>query len=129
MEFQNFDAKELVAAAKAWLEYIETEDCVETENIRQFHALCLPACRRRLAITKRGHFCLVPKHTEPGDLVCIPQGSKVPFIFRKVRDGLVDMEDSAGHICKSIGESYVHGAMHGEAMTWDELEAARIMLI
>jgi hypothetical protein len=82
-----------------------------------------------LAITKRGHLCLIPKHTEPGALACISQGSKVPLIFRRVHDGLVGMEDSAGHICKCIWERYVHGAMYGEAMTWDEVEAARIMLI
>jgi hypothetical protein len=94
--------------ARSWLKLFEDEDQVETEEIRQFHAACLPSYGRRFGITGRGHFCLIPRFAERNDLVCIPFGSKVPFVFRKMLDHYMN-----------IGDCYVHGAMNGEALAWD----------
>lgn len=92
----------------SWLDQEVTQGETTTVEIRQFYAACLPAHSRRFGVTKRGHFCLVPRYAKAGDLICIPFNSKVPFVFRR--------ED--GHFI-NIGECYVHGAMHAEASSWE----------
>ena len=67
-------------------------------------SVSVPSHGRKFGITGRGHFCLVPKDTERGDLVCIPHGNRVPLIFRKKGDHYVN-----------LGECYVNGCMQGEA--------------
>ncbi|KAH8648588.1 heterokaryon incompatibility protein-domain-containing protein [Xylariales sp. PMI_506] len=126
----NKDPVQWMGTAKRWLEYLETEECEETEEIRQFHAFCLPSYGRRLAVTKQGRFCLVPRYAEPGDLVCIPSNSKVPFVFRKVASLPLEADvDRLSYTCRNVGECYVHGAMHGEAREWDGVKDARIILV
>jgi hypothetical protein len=68
-------------------------------------------------IAGRGHFCLVPRKAAPADLIYIPFGSKVPFVFRK----------NNGYF-KNIGECYVHGMMHEEAFAEKEVEELEIIL-
>lgn len=80
-----------------------------SEDILQFHAACLPAYGRRLGVTKAHRLCLVPLDAANNDLVFIPFGSKVPFVFREAPSGY-----------QSIGECYVHGIMHGEALSGSE---------
>ncbi|KAF2994708.1 hypothetical protein E8E13_003112 [Curvularia kusanoi] len=91
-----------------FLNYLEDEDsnAHETDHIRIFYAACLPSHDRRFAVTKNGRFCLVPEAAKRDDLVCIPHGSRVPYIFRQDRE-----KDSY----ENIGEAFVHGLMHGEA--------------
>ena len=116
-ESWTFDSASLTKVAKAWLTLFEDEDQVETEDIRQFHAACLPSYGRRFGITTRGHFCLIPRFTVRYDLICIPYGSKIPFIFRKVEDQYLN-----------IGECYVHGAMKGEALSWKDIQEVEFVL-
>jgi hypothetical protein len=104
--------------ARLWLKVLEGAQ-EATEEIQQFHAACLPSYGRRFGITGRGHFCLIPRYTEPGDLVCIPFGSKVPFVFRRVKD--------EGYYL-NIGECYVQGAMNGEALTSDGIKEEQFIL-
>ncbi|KAM7204863.1 Heterokaryon incompatibility protein (HET) domain containing protein [Rhypophila sp. PSN 637] len=111
------DSPGLLELAKRWLDYLEIEGEEETENLRQFYANCLPAHGRRFGITRRGEFCLLPKNTVIGGSICIPYGSKVPFVFRKEMD------------YKNIGECYIHGAMMGEAMDWDGVLQVQIQLV
>jgi hypothetical protein len=101
-----------------WLDVLKGNQ-VATEEIQQFHAACLPSYGRRLGITERGHFCLIPRYALRGDMVCIPFGSKVPFVFRKV-------EGTEYYL--NIGECYVHGAMNGEALAWDNIEEKEFVL-
>jgi hypothetical protein len=94
------DSVSLAGIAKSWLRLLEDETQVETEEFRQFHAACLPSFGRRFGVTRPGHFCLIPRFAVRHDLVCIPYGSKVPFIFREMSDPYLN-----------IRECYVHGAM------------------
>ncbi|PMD63888.1 uncharacterized protein K444DRAFT_609482 [Hyaloscypha bicolor E] len=71
------DSASLASIAKSWLRLFEDETQVETEEIRQFHAACLPSFG--IGIARRGHFCLIPRFAASHDLVCIPYGSKVPL--------------------------------------------------
>jgi len=64
-----------------------------------------------------GHFCLVPRFASDGDQICIPFGSRVPFVFRP-----------SGEEYLNIGECYVHGAMDGEALAWDSIREIDFVL-
>ncbi|KAF7672559.1 hypothetical protein GT037_009590 [Alternaria burnsii] len=105
--------------ARAFLDFLSSEDADEsdlTNSVRLFHAACFPSHDRRFAITRKDRFCLVPKNTQSGDLVCIPHNSRVPYIFRPRTEG-------GGFI--NIGETYVHGMMQGqssEPKDWEEKE-------
>ncbi|KAJ4988896.1 hypothetical protein SVAN01_05520 [Stagonosporopsis vannaccii] len=83
------------------------EDMEETATIRLFYAARFPSHDRKFAITKSKRYCLVPEATKKGDLVCIPSGSRVPYILQP---------ETATLTYRIIGESYVHGLMHGEAI-------------
>jgi Heterokaryon incompatibility protein (HET) len=61
--------------------------------------------QRRLFYSKKGYFGLGPAVMQPGDIVCVLFGAQVPFILRR--------KDSRYQL---VGESYVHGIMHGEAI-------------
>ncbi|KAH7063601.1 heterokaryon incompatibility protein-domain-containing protein [Macrophomina phaseolina] len=60
---------------------------------------------RRLYRTTQGFLGLGPDSIKKGDIVCMIQGGRVPYILRKhaVRSGW-----------KLVGEAYLHGFMHGE---------------
>ncbi|KAH8756067.1 hypothetical protein F5883DRAFT_388549, partial [Diaporthe sp. PMI_573] len=61
---------------------------------------------RRFCFTIDGRLGLVPGGAAPGDVVCILQGARVPYIFRPNPDG--------SH--RLIGEAYIHNLMHGETL-------------
>lgn len=66
--------------------------------------------------TEKGFYCLGPAETEAGDVIALLQGGKTPFVLR-----------TAGEEMRLVGESCVHGIMHGEA--WDEDECEEIVVI
>ena len=57
------------------------------------------------ARTEKGYYVLGPKVTQPGDIVCVLFGGKLPFCLRPLGDRYL-----------LVGECYVHGLMNGEAM-------------
>jgi hypothetical protein len=64
------------------------------------------AVSRRFCITREGRMGQAPRTAEIGDLICIFEGGRVPFVLkRKVEEKF-----------SFVGESYVHGIMQGEAM-------------
>ena len=63
---------------------------------------------RRLARTKDGLLALVPAETSVGDSLVLLAGEHVPFVLRSTRDD---------NVWEYVGDSYVHGVMHGER--WD----------
>ncbi|KAE8453238.1 hypothetical protein EG329_011305 [Mollisiaceae sp. DMI_Dod_QoI] len=111
------ESSRLLVQARSWLKFFDDETQEETEDIRQFHAACLPAHGRRFGITSHGRFCLVPRKAAANDLICIPFGSRVPFVFRKKESYF-----------ENIGECYVHGIMHGEACTKGVIEELEIVI-
>ncbi|KAG8530270.1 uncharacterized protein KY384_004771 [Bacidia gigantensis] len=60
---------------------------------------------RVFAKTQKGFYVLGPKVAEPGDIVCVLFGGKLPFCLRPLGDQYL-----------LVGECYVHGLMNGEAM-------------
>ncbi|KAK5122281.1 hypothetical protein LTR85_004192 [Meristemomyces frigidus] len=57
--------------------------------------------------TDNGYLGTGPEGLYVGDVVCVLYGGNVPYILRKV--------GNQGHY-KFIGDAYVPGIMHGEAM-------------
>ena len=62
---------------------------------------------RAFIATAQGRIGYTRPSVQPGDSVCVSQNSIVPFIVRNRPEGGPDM---------LIGEAYVSGIMHGEAM-------------
>lgn len=78
------------------------------------HRLAEVMLERRLFITKKSHIGAAPLSSRVGDAVCILAGGNVPYILRKHgRPGSLDAENT---LYKLVGECYVHGVMHGEAL-------------
>lgn len=79
------------------------------------------ALGRRFFVSKDGYFGLAPPNAEKGNRVAVLYGVDVPFILRR-----------SGSSFKVVGESYVHGLMHGEAVAKWRLgtkEVQKIILI
>lgn len=56
--------------------------------------------------TAKGRYVLGPKVMEPGDVLCVLFGGKMPFVLRPWTDGRFYL----------VGESYTHGLMNGEVI-------------
>jgi hypothetical protein len=81
---------------------LEVQDYVE--------ALSSATHERCFFTTRSGRIGLGPKHTEPGNVVCIFYNGYTPFTIRPREDS----ESKKRYVF--IGESYVHGIMYGEAL-------------
>jgi hypothetical protein len=80
---------------------------------------------RRLVVSEKGYMGWAPLDTQPGDKICILFGGRVPFILREASER-VEI-DGISHNCHILlGDSYVHGLMHGEAMTMIERQEAEV---
>ncbi|KAK5653791.1 hypothetical protein OQA88_7949 [Cercophora sp. LCS_1] len=77
----------------------------------------------RVCFTERGYIGLAPPDAEPGDMVIIINGAAVPFLVRGPQS-LVSSESRS----TLIGECYIHGIMHGEALDFDGVEEIRLWL-
>ncbi|KAK2761021.1 het domain-containing protein [Colletotrichum kahawae] len=62
------------------------------------------SCNRKFARTRDGYYVLGPRVMEPGDVICVLYGGKMPFCLRPwgKKNYLL------------VGECYVHGIMDGE---------------
>ncbi|KAF6832438.1 heterokaryon incompatibility protein [Colletotrichum musicola] len=94
----------------------DEDDEYDLETLRQNawdHGVTGYTKERRLFLTDGGLLCLGPQEVERGDEVWIVRGSRVPMLLRKAEE----TEESY----RLVGETYVHGAMYGEAVT-EEVE-------
>jgi hypothetical protein len=62
--------------------------------------------RSKLCFLEDGHVGWALAEAEVGDVVCVLNGSVVPFALREIQDG-------AFHL---VGECYVHGLINGEIL-------------
>lgn len=62
---------------------------------------------RKVFCTESGYWGLGPDVLRPGDVCCILYGARVPYVLRP-------SHTKAGH--RLLGECYIYGMMHGEAM-------------
>ncbi|KAH7175267.1 heterokaryon incompatibility protein-domain-containing protein [Dactylonectria macrodidyma] len=84
---------------------------------RAFHASFKRfSFNRHLFRTERGYLGLGPRSARAGDQIWLIAGARTPFVLRPARD------DAQGRLCfQLIGECYVHGMMHGEAVGESEM--------
>ncbi|EJT82420.1 hypothetical protein GGTG_02393 [Gaeumannomyces tritici R3-111a-1] len=70
---------------------------------------------RAFFISEKGYFGLAPSTTQLGDRVCILAGGQVPYILRQAGEAVLP-DNRTVRAFKLVGDSYVYGIMHGEAM-------------
>lgn len=68
----------------------------------------------RFCITEKGYVGLVPHDAVVGDSVVLVNGAAVPFVVR----GCGDVERP--YLTTLVGECYIHGIMHGEALNFED---------
>ena len=70
----------------------------------------------RFCLTDSKHFSMIPIKSEPGDILVVLDGAKVPIVLRPVQGD--DLEEKF----QVIGGAYVHGMMDGEGFMgeWKE---------
>jgi hypothetical protein len=71
------------------------------------YTLKLEAAKRRIFVSSRGYYGLGQDTLRVGDIICVLHGGDSPFLVREAGLGYHEL----------IGESYVHGIMHGEYLT------------
>jgi hypothetical protein len=74
-------------------------------------AVRLSMTQRRIIESDKGHLALAPESSQIGDSIVILEGCRVPLVLRP------HSEDSTCFII--VGSAYVHGVMHGQAMSSD----------
>ncbi|EHK23063.1 uncharacterized protein TRIVIDRAFT_222322 [Trichoderma virens Gv29-8] len=80
-----------------------TED--EIAKLLLIHTSAMKWCPgRRFAVTDAADFAAVPKAAQEGDIICIFNGGRVPYVLRPCRNGEYTL----------VGECYVDGMMRGE---------------
>ena len=89
----------------------EAKDALFMLELMKIHCLL-----RRRGRTSNGYVGQFPVDARKGDVVCVPLGSAVPFVVRRVR----------GESFTLVGECYVHGIMQGEIFERDSIDAKYI---
>ncbi|GAB1317419.1 hypothetical protein MFIFM68171_07629 [Madurella fahalii] len=78
---------------------------------------------RRLFVTKKGYLGAGPLSARVGDAVYVLAGGHVPFVLRKRAGG---EEEGTWRL---IGDCYVHGVMHGEALEREDFSWTDVQLL
>ncbi|KAI1111531.1 heterokaryon incompatibility protein-domain-containing protein [Nemania sp. NC0429] len=86
------------------------KEFVKTGNEPICYSLFGNIAYKKLIITTTGMLGFGPHHSEVGDQVWILHGGKMPFVLRRVTEGMCSANDFY-----FVGSSYVDGIMHGEA--------------
>lgn len=89
------------------LRYVSEAEARSAEFI---HKLRFPIHSTRLFCTEGGLIGFGPRWMQVGDQIFVIQGGQVPFLLRRVADA----GGQAQHVL--VGEAYVHGIMHGQAL-------------
>ncbi|KAH7034649.1 heterokaryon incompatibility protein-domain-containing protein [Microdochium trichocladiopsis] len=76
---------------------------------------------RRFCISRSGRFGQVRTNTQKGDLVCVVVGAQVPLVIRPTGGGEETYE--------LIGDCYLDGVMHGEAMEDRRYKTVEIVFV
>jgi hypothetical protein len=84
---------------------------------------------RRFLTTDNGYMCMGLESTAPGDSVWILDGGPTPFVLRDVENTSTKAEEPQARRMMLVGECYVHGIMHGEALERDGFAWQDIVLV
>jgi hypothetical protein len=72
---------------------------------------------RRVFASAKRYLGVAPLLAKSGDVICLLYGGRVPYILRPKNDHFL-----------LVGESYIHGLMYGEAMSWPGIVEQNIEL-
>jgi hypothetical protein len=75
--------------------------------------------KRRFCTTTRGRLACLPRGAKEDDLICVLYGGEVPYVLRPQQPGFYTV----------VGECYVNGIMHGEALSTKNLQVTHFKLI
>ncbi|KAJ3566474.1 hypothetical protein NPX13_g7116 [Xylaria arbuscula] len=103
----------LISHFPPWSQEYSDLSGVSTRVLDTLHQLLLVMIFRRFVVTQKGRMGIVPRHAKLGDAIFILKGCKAPVILRPAGDGTYSI----------LGECYIDGIMHGEAM--EDLAAGR----
>jgi hypothetical protein len=80
----------------------------DEDEIAEYFQLDLfrAAQSRAFFVTANCRFGLAPMCAKEGDQIWLPRGAKMPFVFRPLSESVFQL----------LGQAYLHGAMHGEAV-------------
>ncbi|SPJ79085.1 related to heterokaryon incompatibility protein (het-6OR allele) [Fusarium torulosum] len=99
----------------AYEELIAWLGTVQKNAVYLMSLLSTTLSNRRPAVTEQGHFACVFQSSLVGDEIWVVSGCPTPLVLRK-----------DGQRYSLVGEAYVHGVMHGEAVNedskWEDLE-------
>lgn len=77
------------------------------------------ARNRQFCQTERSYMGWVPGNSKEGDVICLLEGGRLPYVLRW---------NNTGTGFQFIGEAYIHGVMHGEGMAFLGTEMRDILL-
>lgn len=127
LDFMNHEVPKVMAAA----EEIRKKDpthvvaCLGDDHPDiEIHALIESsiekwASKRRFCTTSKGRLAFVPPIAQAGDLICILYGGEVPYVLRP--------QGSESYVV--VGECYVSGIMHGEALSGETFRTRRFRIV
>jgi hypothetical protein len=81
------------------------------------HAVTNLARGGRFAVTVAGRLCLMDCDVQAGDKIAIIKGARAPYVLREDGDGFI-----------SVGETYIRGLMHGEALDDERYTVQEILI-
>ena len=96
-------------------------------DMQAYHQAIVAAIsgRRLFRSHNTGYLGLCPFYSMPGDEIWLIRGSRVPFVLRRMpAASTVEGRD----LHEVIGESYVHGIMHGQALEFEGFNWKKIFL-
>ncbi|CZR66859.1 uncharacterized protein PAC_16760 [Phialocephala subalpina] len=104
-------------------------------NIDDFGTIYNAVKDRRFFITQRGYLGFAPENTQIGDEVYVINGSKVPFVLRRLNK-TYELESRTDESIipdvpafNLIGNCYVHGIMDGEAASGVDGKEAKDLIL
>ncbi|KAK1671000.1 heterokaryon incompatibility protein-domain-containing protein [Colletotrichum godetiae] len=116
---QTYSARQKRPVGKGKLDLESFKTRVARKTFQEVATAMMHAMQnRRLCLTSKGYLGLLPETGRVGDEVYVLEACHVPFLLRKV--------DKRRH--RLVGECYVHGIMHGEAVP-DDMSMDDVILV
>jgi hypothetical protein len=111
---------------RSWMKWKRTENPLESNDgvsrvYDMYRATMVAMHGRRSFVTQQGYLGIGPETTAVGDEVYVINGSRVPFVLRRVESSApadspsIEGNDENYPRFQLVGGCYVHGIMDGEA--------------
>lgn len=98
---------------KVWMSTVDDSTELSSSAVAEYASLFAHGMHLRPFLTKKGYLGLGSQDLQEGDTVWIVPRSRVPLIFRQVRDA----GSASDYHCELVGGVYLHGFMDGRALS------------